>query len=468
MKDNKITFALFYGNRGFFPGEVIADARKSLKESVLKCGYGFIEMDERKTRYGAVETIDEGRQYARFLQENEGKFDGVIVCLPNFGDENGAYYALKNVKVPILIQAYPDELGKMDFARRRDSVCGKIAMCNVLRQAGIKYSLTKKFAINPLSEDFYEDLRIFAGTCRVVRGMSAFSIGAIGARTTAFKTVRVDEIALQRKKINVETIDMTMVFSIMDNVDKDELIAKKEAVKKLADFEKYPEIKVENLARFYLAMEKLVKDYALDSLAIRCWNELQFKYGIAPCVVMGDLNEKGVCASCETDINNAVMMRALMLASDNGVMLFDVNNNYGNDNNKTVLFHCGPAPLNMMDGPCHIEEHLMFKKSYGEGTGVGLRVGKVKAQKVTIGSMRTESGKLFSFISEGKLTDDKLDDAFFGCGTVYEGDNHTSDELLNYMSRNGFRHHVAIAAGNWGDSVKDAFENYLDYKIDVL
>lgn len=122
----------------------------------------------------------------------------------------------------------------------------------------------------------------------------------------------------------------------------------------------------------------------------------------------------------------------------------------------------------MMDGPCHIEEHLMFKKSYGEGTGVGLRVGKVKAQKVTIGSMRTESGKLFSFISEGKLTDDKLDDAFFGCGTVYEGDNHTSDELLNYMSRNGFRHHVAIAAGNWGDSVKDAFENYLDYKIDVL
>ncbi len=468
MKKNKTNFALYYGNRGFFPGEVIAEARESLKKAVSECGYSFIEMDENETRYGAVETIAEGKRYAKFLQENQGKYDGVIVCLPNFGDENGAYYALKDVKVPILIQAYPDELGKMDFARRRDAVCGKIAMCNVLRQAGIKYSLTKKFAVNPLSEDFYEDLRVFAGTCRVVKGMSAFSIGAIGARTTAFKTVRVDEIAMQRKRINVETIDMSMVFSIMDNVGKEELDAKKEVVRKLADFGNFPEIKIENLARFYLAMEQLIKDYSLDSLAIRCWNELQLRYGIAPCVVMGDLNGKGICASCELDINNTVMMRALTLASDNGVMLFDVNNNYGVSNDKTVLFHCGPAPLNMMEGPCHIEEHLMFKKSYGAGTGVGLRVGKIKSQKVTIGSMRTEDGKLCSFVSEGKLTDDKLDAAFFGCGTVYKGDNCTSDGLLNYMSKNGFRHHVAIAAGDWGDSIKDAFENYLGYEIDIL
>lgn len=468
MNKEKITFALYYGNRGFFPAEVIADARNSLRKIVSELGYGFIEMDEEATRYGAVETIFEGQRYARFLRENQGKYDGVIVCLPNFGDENGAYYALKDVSVPILIQAYPDELGKMDFARRRDAVCGKIALCNILRQAGIKYSLTKKFAVNPLSEEFREDLRVFAGTCRVVKGMSSFSIGVIGARTTAFKTVRADEIAMQKKKINIETIDMSMVFSIMDSVEKGELDAKKEVVRKLADFGGFPEIKIENLARFYVALEKLIKDYSLDSLAIRCWNELQLKYGIAPCVVMGDLNGKGICASCESDVNNTVMMRALTLASDNGVMLFDVNNNYGESGTKTVLFHCGPAPLNMMEGPCHIEEHLMFKKSYGENSGVGLRVGKIKSQKVTIGSMRTEDGKICSFVSEGKLTDDKLDDGFFGCGTVYEGDGYTSDKLLNYMSRNGFRHHVAIAEGEWKESIKDAFENYLGYEIDVL
>ena len=111
----KITFALYFGNRGFFPGELIADARKDMAAACRKNGYGYIAMDESLTRYGAVETISEGETYAKFLKENEGKYNGIIVCLPNFGDENGAYYALKDASVPILIQAYPDEIGKRNL-----------------------------------------------------------------------------------------------------------------------------------------------------------------------------------------------------------------------------------------------------------------------------------------------------------------------------------------------------------------
>lgn len=123
--NNKITFALYFGNRGFFPGELIADARKELQKAVTDAGYAFICMEESKTRYGAVETMEEGRTYAEFLEENKGKFHGIILCLPNFGDENGAIVALKNADVPILVQAYPDEFGLMDFAHRRDAMCGK-------------------------------------------------------------------------------------------------------------------------------------------------------------------------------------------------------------------------------------------------------------------------------------------------------------------------------------------------------
>lgn len=455
-------FAVYYGNRGFFPGEVIASARHEMEEAITRNGYEYIELEEDLTRYGAVETIKEGKQYAAFLAEHDGEYDGVILCLPNFGDENGAYYALKDAGVPILVQAYPDEPGKMDFSARRDAVCGKIAMCNVLRQAGIPYSLTEKFAVHPLSDDFSEDLRRFAGVCRVVRGMRSFTVGAIGARTTAFKTVRIDEIAMQRRKINIETIDLAQLFLLMDGYGGAELEEKKAAVRCLADFGNYPECKVENLARFALAVDELIRVYALDTVAIRCWNELQLRYGIAPCVIMGELNERRICASCEMDVNNAVMMRAMMLASDAPVMLFDVNNNYGDSATKTVLFHCGPAPRTMMDGPCHIEEHLMFKKSYGEGSGVGLRVGRVKAQDVTIGSMKTEGGKVCSFACNGRLTQDELDAGFFGCGTVFEGDGFPSDRLLNFMAKNGYRHHVAIAPGKWSESIREAFRTYLD------
>lgn len=459
-----MNFAVMYANRGFFPGEVIKDARDEMKKAIKESGNGFIEIEESKTRYGAVETIAEGKIFAEFLKENEGRFDGIIVCLPNFGDENGAYYALKDADVPILIQAYPDEIGKMDFSHRRDAVCGKIAMCNVLRQANIRYTLTEKFAVSPLSEDFKEDLRIFAGVCRTVKGFRSFTVGEIGARTTAFKTVRVDEIAMQKNRINIETIDMSQLFALMDSADARELKQKTEYIKTLADFSMWSDEKAENLARLELALESLIKEYSLDTIAIRCWNELQLKYKIAPCVILGDLNEKGICAACETDINNAVMMRALMLASGAPVMLFDVNNNYGTDKNKTILFHCGPSPRNMLEGKLEIKEHLMFKKSYGEGTGVGLRVGKVRAQDVTVGSIKTENGALWSFSSDGKITDDKIEKEFFGCGAVFECDNLSSDGLLNFMAKNGYRHHVAIAQGKWSKSVNEAFENYLDIK----
>ena len=460
--------AIYYGNRGFFPGEVIESARKEMKEAVAKAGFESMEMAMEATRYGAVETIEEGKKYAEFLRKHKGEYSGIIVCMPNFSDENGAYYALKDAGVPLLIQAYPDEIGKMDFAHRRDAFCGKIALCNVLRQAGIKYTLTKKFVTHPSSRDFAEDLRRFGGICRAVEGLQSFTVGAIGARTTAFKTVRIDEIAFQRKRVNVETIDLAQVFALMDNAESKALAAKKKHLAQVSDFGTYPPEKLENISRLAVAVDELVQAYSLDAVAIRCWDELQKRYGIAPCVILSDLNEKGIDSACELDVNNAVMMRAMRLASDHPVMLFDVNNNYGEDEKKVILFHCGPAPTSMLKGKGHIEEHLMFKKTYGAGSGVGLNVGEIASTETTIGSMKTEDGKVHSFVSEGKLTEDTIEKGFFGCGTVFEKKNGTADDLLNYMSENGYRHHVAIAKGHWGDAVKEALGKYLGYEIDTI
>lgn len=462
----KTTFALYFGNRGFFPGELIAEARESLCKALDKGGYGYIIMDESLTRYGAVETINEGKLFARFLKENEGKYDGIILSLPNFGDENGAAVALKDINVPVLVQAFPDEMDKMDFAHRRDAMCGKLAMCNVLRQLKIKYTLTKSFCVHPLSEEFAEDLRIFAGVCRVVCGMRKFNVGAIGARTTAFKTVRYDEIAFQNKRINVETIDMSRVFAMMDSVDTDKLVAKKAIYSSISSFGTYPDQKLENIARLGVVIDELIEELDLDAIAIRCWDELQKKYGIAPCLILGELNERGIAAACELDVTNAVMMRAIGLAADYPVMLLDVNNNYENAKNKIIFFHCGPAPMSLMKGKGKIEEHLMFRKSYGEGSGVGINKGEFITGEVTVGSFKTEGGELCAFVTEGTLTEDKLPDCFFGCGTVFEKEN--ADEMLKYMAKNGYRHHVAITRGNFADAVTEAFENYLGYKIDLI
>ena len=251
-------FAVYFGNRGFFPGELIASAIADYRKALKANGHEALIMEGAGTRYDAVETPEEGAKFAAFLKEHDGEYDGLILSLPNFGDENGAVVALRDVKVPILVQAYPDEIGVMDFAHRRDAVCGKIAMCNVLRQAGIRYTLTKKFAVKPDSPDFADDLRDFAATCRVVNGMRDIYIGAIGARTTAFKTVRFDEIAYQRNGINIETFDMAQVFALMDAADAKAVAAKKAQYFDYADFTGVEDEKAESIARFGVALDQLI------------------------------------------------------------------------------------------------------------------------------------------------------------------------------------------------------------------
>ena len=215
MAIEKTTFALFFGNRGFFPASLIAGARAELSRVLKAWGHDVLLLDEDATRYGAVESPREGERYANFLRENRGKFGGVILCLPNFGDETGAVAALHEAGVPILIQAYPDELDKMAPEVRRDAFCGKISIMDVFHQYGVKFTALKPHVVSPTSDRFRANVDHFDRVCRVVNGLKGMVVGAIGARTTAFKTVRIDEVALQRHGITMETLDLSGVFARM-------------------------------------------------------------------------------------------------------------------------------------------------------------------------------------------------------------------------------------------------------------
>ena len=461
-------FAIMFGNRGFFPGELISSAIKDFKSVLKKNGHEALIMEGAGTRYDAVETPAEGRAFAKFLRAHADEVDGVIVALANFGDENGALYALRDAGVPILVQAYPDEIGKMDFSHRRDAVCGKIAMCNVLRQAGIKFTLTKSFAVDPKSAEFAEDLRLFAATCRVVKGMRKMNVAAVGARTTAFKTVRFDEIAYQRKGVGIETVDLSSLFAAMEKADPKAVAAKVSELRRYADFGKWPAEKAEALARLAIALEKVRNDLSIDAFAIRCWDEFQHRWGIAPCVVMAMLNSAGTPAACEMDVNNAVAMKALALAADGPVGLFDVNNNYGNAKDRAVFFHCSAMPAEMLKGRAKVGEHMMFKKAFGPGTGVGNLCGSVKPMPLTVASMKTEGGAPHGCVTTGRVTSDKIEKAFFGTGFVFRPESGDANAMLNYMARNGYRHHVAFVEGDWSSAVEEALVNYLGYDMEQM
>ncbi|MGI6696812.1 MAG: L-fucose/L-arabinose isomerase family protein [Christensenellales bacterium] len=460
----KMVFALCFGNRGFMPGELILGARKEMVQAVKQAGYDCILMDENATRFGAVETRDEGLLYAKWLKEHEGQYDGVIFCMPIFVDENGAANALQDAGVPILMQAYPDEIGKMNFKYRRDAYCGKFSVTDVFCQYKIPFTVMKPHVVHPLSNAFTQNLRDFAAICRVVNGMKRFNLGCIGARTTAFKTVRFDEITLQKYGINVESFDLSeLIMKVKDMGNDAPGVQEKLArLKEITDFSGVPDENAHTIAKIGVVIDDYIKEYHLDALALRCWNEMETYLRVCPCVLLGELNDRGIAASCEIDVCSAITMRAMLLASQKATAVLDWNNNYGDDEDKVVLFHCGPVPQSLMTGKGTVKEHKMFAKN-DPGSGWGTNEGRIAAFPMTYSNCKTEDGKLTVYVSEGQMTDDPIEDGYFGCAGVAQIDG-LQDKLIR-LARGGFKHHTSIGKGHMKYVLEEAFTTYLGYDL---
>ncbi len=464
----KTTFALFFGNRSFFPASLIEEARRELPQVLEELGYDAILLDAKATSCGGVETAGEARKYANFLRENRGKFDGVILSLPNFGDENGATLALKEAGVPIFIQAYPDDLDKMSPALRRDSFCGKISVMDVFLQFGIKFTVSSPHVVKPGTPRFKENIDFFAQVCRIVGGVKGMVVGEIGARTTPFKTVRIDELALQRHGITVETFDLSDVFSRMKDVAPtvDEYQEKQKYLKDSSSWQGVPDSALDGLVRLGVILDDMVAEHNMDAISIRCWTEIQEQFGISPCLITGDLMNRGIPAACEVDTGSAVAMYALGLASEKPTMILDWNNNYGDEEDKCILFHCGNVASSLMTaGTGRVTDHEILKTTIGEGRAFGCNQGRIAPGPFTFSNLLSKNGSIKMYLGQGRFTPDPIPDEFFGCAGVAEIEKLQG--VLLFMGRSGHRHHVSITPGAVQDSIKEALENYIGFEVAV-
>ena len=459
-----MNFALYFGNRGFFPETLIDGARRELTQTLKRLGYGALLLDAGATRNGAVETVAEGRIYAQFLAANRGRYDGVILCLPNFGDETGAVAALQDAGTPILIQAYPDERDKMGFVRRRDAFCGKFSIMDVFCQYGVPFTTFQPHTVHPKSRAFDVQVNDFAAVCRVVNAMRRMTVGAIGARTTAFKTIRFDELALQRQGITTETFDLSQVLARVRSVraSADAFKAKARRLKAYTSWKGVPEKPFETLVRLAVVLDAMIEENSLDAIALRCWLELEQELGVSPCVLLSEINDRGIPAACELDVCNAVAMFALSRASGGPATCLDWNNNYGDDPDRCILFHCGPVPQSLMTGKGRIVDHPMFAKALGAGCGFGCNVGRIAKTPMTFASTKTQDGKVFYYLGEGQFTGEPIARDFFGCAGVAHIEG--LQDALQTIGHGGYRHHVGVTTGHVARPVREAFQRYLKYE----
>jgi L-fucose isomerase-like protein len=469
-----VTLGVIVGNRGFFPSHLCETGRATVLKVLEDEGINTVALSPEDTIYGSVESLSDARKCAALFKAHMEEIDGILVTLPNFGDERAIANTLRwaNLEVPVLIQAFPDDIQDMSIDNRRDSFCGKMSACNNLMQYGIKYSLTSLHTVDPESMKFREDLRRFASICRVVGGLKNARFGMLGARPAAFNTVRFSEKLLENAGISVETLDLSEVFGRIDQLAD----GNRTVVDKLAQIKDYiptkgiPKESLLKMAKLGVVVDAWMTDNELIASAFQCWTSLEEYFGVVPCTIMSMMSNKLMPSACETDIAGVVAMYAMALASQKPSAIVDWNNNYGDDPDKAVIFHCSNLPRDIFIDETISPEDIpvmdfqeILAGTVGKENTYGTLVGRVRSSHFTYCRVSTDdlNGKIIAYVGEGEITNDPLN-TFGGVGVVQVP--HLQN-LLQHICENGYEHHVAINLSQTSAVVQEALTKYMGWEV---
>lgn len=468
------TLGLIVGNRGFFPSHLCQSGRETVLKVLQEEGFQVVALTPDDTEYGSVESLSDAQRCADLFRQHRDRIDGVLVTLPNFGDERAIANTLRwaALDVPVLVHAFEDDLTKMDLHWRRDSFCGKMSACNNLHQYGIPYTLTTLHTVDPESASFRSDLQRFAAVCRIVRGLRGLRIGFLGARPPAFNTVRFSEKLLERSGISVETLDLSDVYGRIERLKADDprVTAKLDLIRQYVNARNTPPHSLDRMARFGVVVDEWMAENRLQASAIQCWTSMEEYFGVVPCTLMSIMSNNLMPSACETDVAGALAMQVLALASGKPSALVDWNNNYGSDPDKGVIFHCSNLPKDVFKGESPIPEDIPVMKDHDILSNTVPRAqtwgtihGRVRAEPFTYLRLSTDDyhGQIMGYVGEGELTDDPL--MTFGGYGVVRVPNY--QKLLAYICANGYEHHVSINLSLTASAVNEALSKYLGWQM---
>jgi L-fucose isomerase-like protein len=468
LMQKKLTFGVIVGTRNIFNAQLAAAERKKVLTVLKKLGYGVVIPEEKATKAGAVETRADAKICAEVFKAHREEIDGIVVVLPNFGDELGIVQTLKmaDLNVPVLVQACNDENDKVDVKSRRDAFCGKISVCNNLYQYGIAFTDTTEHTCDLDGKEFAQDVHFFASVCRVVKGLRTLRVGAFGTRPWAFQTVRYSEKILQAAGITVVPVDLSEVIGRAQKLD-EKLPAVQEKLAAIRAYGKIPaDIEADSVlrqAKLSVVFDELMEEHELDASAIQCWSSIENNYGCATCLSMSMMGQRYLPSACETDVTGAVSMAGLLLAGGSVPALLDWNNNFGREADKCVCTHCSNYPKSFMGNEVEISKLDVLGTVIERQRCFGAVKGKVAPGPMTYFRISTDDtkGRIKSYLGEGQFTNDPY--GMDGGIAVCQVKNLRA--LLGYICQNGFEHHVAMARTHCAAVLQEAVCKYLGWDL---
>src|SRR5205814_2642776 len=154
-------------------------------------------------------------------------------------------------------------------------------------------------------------------------------------------------------------------------------------VAKLADMHAYvttdgvPDMALIKMAKLGFVIDRWMQEADVTVSAVQCWTAMEEYFGVVPCTLMSMMSNANMPSACEVDVCGTISMYALTLASETPSALLDWNNNYGDDPDKAVCFHCSNLPKAFFDD-AQMDYQAIIAGTVGRENTYGTIVGKVR------------------------------------------------------------------------------------------
>lgn len=342
----------------------------------------------------------------------------------------------KRFDVPVILFANPEKPEEGGIWSQ-NSFCGANMAAHVLHKMGRQY--------HPAWGTVKEAAAVIAPLLKTIickKNICETKIGLVGGRAPGFYTSNFDEMKLRSTfGTSVEILDLLEIVDKAKNLTKKESEEGLKNIMKAANSvcavsDKELQLAGDLFQAFVLTAEK----YKLDSYAIRCWPEFSDIYGIAPCAVIGLLNDAKLATSCEGDVLGAMTMKIQQNLSGGAIPFFIDLISFDYNDNTGVVWHCGAAPSSLCK---RFEETVLRKHARVDG---GDKKGvtndfSLKAGRITLAKLdETETGYRMLIAAGTALDTDKfirgnpLRIKFDGC----------VKKLIDTIIKEGFEHHYSV------------------------
>jgi L-fucose isomerase-like protein len=384
-----------------------------------------------------ITDLETAQAYVDSVQDRA--FDVLVAFYGTFADSKMLSLIAEQIDRPIFLWALPE--APNGDRLELNSLCGVNLGAHSLRLKNIPYGYA--YAASDDMQAVHK-IRTLGTAGRIVESLKQTRIGVWGQYPAGMDSCILDRPALE-EKLGVQVIEYPLddVFEQIRSVDAAAVApVKTRLAARIDGLDELDPAQVDGTLSAYLAMKETVRQDQLQGLAVRCWPEFFEEMKCSVCGAVSMMTNEMVPTGCEADINGTITDLILQLASGGTAFSTDVVVSDAQQD-ATVVWHCGQAPLAMADpgekprATVHSNRKLALLMEF-----------TLKPGPVTVARLSRATGELRLVLGRGTIL--KGEKSFSGTSGLLRFER-PAGQVLDTILSEGLEHHLSLTYGDHFD-----------------